>query len=137
MPIPHQNIIKNKMEEKAKQLKGLTQEEFESQRRVIALNILKQTQEFIAWDLQFNNHISNLAEELVKQLKANPRILESNQEIRDILKEMRGEKGEGADLAGGDIIGGNVWDDIFGVIKELLLGEKEFIQKIISKIFDL
>ncbi len=123
------------MDQNSKTHKELTQSDFESQRRAISLDILRQTHQFIQWDLEFNKHISNLAEELVKQIKNNPRILESDSEVGKILKEMQNEKDGG--ISGADIFGGNAWQDIWGTIKEVLLGEKEFIQKIISKILDL
>lgn len=125
------------MEDKSVKSKGLTQVEFEAQRREIAIGILKQTQEFIAWDLEFNKNISNLAEELVKQLKANPRMLDSNSEIREILKEIRAEKGQGPGFTGGDIVGGDTADEIWEIIKGILTGEKDFIRDIIVKILGL
>lgn len=122
------------MDEKTEKLTGLSQVEFEAQRRAVALSILKKTDEFIAWDLRFNQHLSNLAEELVKQLKANPRIIESNTGIRDLLRELQAEKGQGSGITGGDILGGDAWDDIWGIIKDMLTGEKDFIKDIIIKI---
>lgn len=70
-------------------------------------------------------------------MKVNPRLLESSTEIRDLLREMQAEKGEGSGMTGGDILGGNAWDDIWGVIKDLLTGEKDFIKEIIIKILGL
>ena len=123
------------MDEKLFQTKGISQIEFEEQRRVIALDILKQANTFIAWDLAFNKHVSDLAEELVKQLKANPKVMASNTQLADILKDIRSDKGMGtSDISGGDFTGGNAWDDIWGVIKEILTGEKDFIKEIIIKI---
>lgn len=117
---------------------GMTQEQFESKRREIALRLLEKTDQFLEWDLKFNNHISELAGVLVEQIKRNPRILESNGKLEDIIRDLNAKAASsGPGVAGGDVIGGNVWDDIWGVIKELLLGEKEFIEKLLSKLFGL
>ena len=125
------------MDEKIEILSGISQGEFEAERRAVALSLLKKTDEFLAWDLKFNEHVSNLAEELVKQLKTNPRIMDSNAAVRDLIREMKTERGQGGGISGSDILGGDVWDDIWGVIKELLTGEKEFIQGLILKLLDL
>jgi hypothetical protein len=121
------------MEEKTNNIKGLSQIEFEEQRRKLSIDILKQAHSFIAWDLEFNKHISDLAEELVKQLKANPRIMSSGIDIKNIINEMRAEKDKGlSDKTGGDIIGGDIWEYIWSIIKDILTGEKDFIKDIIK-----
>ncbi len=126
------------MEDKGTPIKGLSQTEFEDQRRALSIEILKQAHAFIAWDLEFNKHISDLAEELVKQLKVNPRIMTSGMDIRDVLKEMKAEKDLGrSGISGGDIVGGDAWDDIWAVIKDILTGEKDFIKEIILEILGL
>ena len=124
------------MDDKTYQSAGISQADFEAQRRVIALSILEKADQFIAWDLKFNEHLSNLAEELVKQLKANPRILESQSSLRDALRDIQAS-GKGPDLAGGDILGGDVLDEIWGVIKDILTGEKDFVKEIIKQILGL
>lgn len=122
------------MDEKTERSTGLSQVEFEAQRRAVALSIFKKTDDLIAWDLKFNQHLSDLAEELVKQLKANPRIMEPNAGIRDLFRELQAEKGQGSGITGGDILGGAPLDDIWGIIKDMLTGEKDFIKEIITKI---
>lgn len=116
-----------------KNLKGLSQIEFEEQRRVLAIDILGQAKEFIAWDLEFNKNISDLATELVKQLKQNPKVMSGNTDIHEVLKDMKlGQSGN--EFLGGDFFGANAWDDIWSVIKEILTGEKDFIKEIVIKI---
>jgi hypothetical protein len=116
---------------------GISQEVFEARRRAIALSILEKTDEFMRWDLDFNKHISELAAVLVEQVKRNPRILESNGNLQEIIRDLNAKAGAGPGLSGGDIVGGDVWGDIWGVIKDLLTGEKDFIKEIISKLLNL
>ncbi|MEI9995954.1 MAG: hypothetical protein WDM91_15270 [Rhizomicrobium sp.] len=113
---------------------GMTQAVFEAQRREIAIRLLKKTDDFVAWDLEFNKKITELMGLLIERLRENPSLLDGS--ANDLLTELAALRaGEGK--GGGDIAGGSVWDDIFGVIKEVLLGEKEFIESLISKIFGL
>ena len=123
------------MEKKSEQSMGISHEDFKAQQRQMALNILKKAEEFITWDLKFNGNLSNLAEELVKQIKSNPRILESDIAIRDRLREMRAEKGQGPE---GDIIGGGTFlEELWDILKSLIEDEKKFIQEIIREILHL
>jgi hypothetical protein len=125
------------MEEKPERSSGLSQAEYEARSRVIALSILEKVDRIVAWDLEMNQHFSNLAGELVRQLKENPRILESRVEAGDILRGLSSEQVQGKGYAGGDIQGGDPWDDIWGVIKDVLTGEKDFVKEIITKLLKL
>lgn len=116
---------------------GITQELFEAKRREIALRLLEKTDQLLGWDLDFNKHISSLAEVLVGELKRNPKLLESNGGIRDIIRDLNAKAGQGAGVSGGDIVGGDFGDKVWDVIETLLLGEKKLIESIIEKIFDL
>jgi hypothetical protein len=74
---------------------GITQEQFESERRKIAIGLLKKTDQFLEWDLKFNNSISELAAFLVEYIKRNPHVLESNNNIQDIIRDLNAKAGEG------------------------------------------
>lgn len=122
------------MVEKAEDIVGLSQAEFESKRRAVALSILQKTDEFIAWDLRFNEHLSNLAEELINQLKSDPRLLKSKSDILDQLKTMQAERAQHPGTAEGDLSGADVLSDMWDIIKDILKSEKEFIKDIIKGI---
>ena len=55
--------------------------------------------------------------------------------IDEVLKEIQLRKDSG--IIGSDVYGANAWDDIWGVIKEILTGEKDFIKEIVIKILGL
>jgi len=116
---------------------GITQEDFESRRRLIALQLLERTDQFMEWDLKFNNHISELASVLIEHVRRNPKILESSSNLQDIVRDLNAKAGQGPDVSGGDVRGGDVWDDAWGIIKDMLTGEKDLVIKIITQIFKL
>lgn len=118
----------------AEAVAGITLEQFESRRREIALRLLAKSDEFVAWDLEFNKHISELAGILVEHAKRNPKILESNDGLQDIIRDFEKKTGQNPGVSGGDFIGGNAWEDVWGVIKDILTGEKDFIKEIIRHI---
>jgi hypothetical protein len=119
------------MAARAEEDAGMTLAQFESERRKIALRLLEKTDQFLGWDLEFNKHISKLAGILVEYVEKNPKILESNSNIRDIISDIEKKTGQNPGVSGGDVIGGGVWDDVWGFISGLVKEEKEFIKEII------
>ena len=114
---------------------GISHEEFEGRRREIALRLLQRTDELLAWDLKFNDQITELVRIMIEQMRANPRLLESGASVEDLVKELdaRVQGGvTGADIRGGDILG-VLWDTIKGIVT----GEKDLIVRIIEHIFKL
>src|SRR4051812_18365145 len=93
---------------------GITNELFEARRREIALRLIEKTDELLKWDLEFNKHITDLAGVLVDQLKRNPKILESRGNLQEIIRDHNAKAGQGTGVSGGDIIGADAWDDIWG-----------------------
>ncbi|MEI9904363.1 MAG: hypothetical protein WDN06_10605 [Asticcacaulis sp.] len=112
--------------------KGMSEADFLAARRELSISLLRKADEFFAWDLQFNAHVTELMQLLVKRVRENPEVLDSSTALREYLDEAAAAR-----MTPGDISGGGWADDLFGTIKEILTGEKDFVKSIIMKILGL
>ncbi|MDP1632448.1 MAG: hypothetical protein Q8L66_13615 [Caulobacter sp.] len=114
---------------------GITHEEFEGRRREIALRLLQRTDELLVWDLKFNDQITELVRIMLDQMRANPRLMETNSDLQALIKELEARAQGGA--SGADIVGGDFLGELWDTIKGIVTGEKELIVRIIEHIFKL
>lgn len=118
---------------------GLSEDEFERQKRSVAIELFMQTKVFMETDHQVNLAVIDLIKTVTDNLKANPKLFdtESSASIDDLVRQMKASTGTG-DMSGADIIGGGILNSIAEFIHSIgdfIKGEKDFILQIIRIIF--
>ena len=110
---------------------GLSQQDFEGRRREIALSLLQEAHRFMVLDNDINASIARLMNVVVEYIERNPRVIESQQDMEQLVRDLNARFTTGEGMAGGDILGGGFLQDFWDFVKDLLKDEKAFIEEII------
>ncbi|HEX8365137.1 MAG TPA: hypothetical protein VF603_07625 [Allosphingosinicella sp.] len=110
---------------------GISAADFESRRREIALGMLAQSERFMDLDNQINENFVRITGAIADFFAERPDALRSGLDAGSRLGDEAGE------MAPGGFEGSGVIDTVLGTIGDVLKGEKEFIQRIVSRILGL
>jgi hypothetical protein len=113
---------------------GLSPQDFEAKRREIALEILEEAKRFFALDNEINANLVRITGAMARYVEEHPGVFAAEGNIEQAIKDIDARLSQAPKTSGGDVTGAGVFDEILGIIKEVLLGEKEFIKDIIKQI---
>ena len=108
---------------------GLSASDFEARRREIALSMLMQSERFMDLDNQINENFVRITRSIADFIAERPEVLRSSLGATGLDGKI--------DTETGGFEGSGRVDTVLGTIGDVLKGEKEFIQRIVSRILGL
>lgn len=99
--------------------------QFELEKIAFARQALAEAQKFMVLDNEIIKNLAQITAALAKYTEAHPDRIFSDSRTG----------GLGADVKPGDLAGGDFGSDVVGLIKDILLGDKDFILGLIKEIF--
>lgn len=118
-------------------------EAWEDEKIEMKRKLFVHVENFLKFDADANGLMLDILKLVKVNFEKNPNAFNSDNNLKELLQEIKAKNAKdtdkGADVKGGDIIGGNALSDIIEFIKsisiDLIAKEKEFFLQIIKLIF--